>query len=306
MPDKLTQLTSSQAIVDTDLWATVQDMATTPVLKGKAGTLIKSWLKTYFDTLYVALSASATLPLSIVDGLTLSNNVSDVNNDIDVASGKAVDSAGTENMVLASGLTKRLDAAWSVGNNQGGLDTGAEANSTWYHVFLIKRTDTGVVDVLFSTSATSPTMPTNYTKKRRIGSFRNDGSGNIIAFLQYGDTFLFKSPPALSADISSLTTTKTNFTMAVPGGVVVEAILNIAIIGASAQLVYVSNPNLTDVTPVANATPLATGISPNSGGDFYQIRMFTDTSSQISAKASAASTTFRAATLGWVDPRGKW
>lgn len=52
MPDKLTQIQSTQAVVDTDLFATVQNMASTPVTKGKAMSLIKTWLKTYFDTLY--------------------------------------------------------------------------------------------------------------------------------------------------------------------------------------------------------------------------------------------------------------
>lgn len=43
MPDKLTQIQSTQAIVDTDLFATVQDMATTPVTKGKAMSLLRQW-----------------------------------------------------------------------------------------------------------------------------------------------------------------------------------------------------------------------------------------------------------------------
>jgi hypothetical protein len=46
---KLTAITSTQAIVDTDLWATVQDMATTPVTKGKEGTYLKQWLYKFPD-----------------------------------------------------------------------------------------------------------------------------------------------------------------------------------------------------------------------------------------------------------------
>ena len=42
-------------------------------------------------------------------------------------------------------VVKRLDAAWAVGTNQGGLDTGAEGVSTWYHLWLIKRTDWSAV-----------------------------------------------------------------------------------------------------------------------------------------------------------------
>ena len=114
-------------------------------------------------------SSSSGLPQNYITGLTLSNNATDATNDIDIAIGSARDSTNAADIVLASALVKRLDAAWAVGTNQGGLDTGSIANGT-YHVWLIQRSDTGVEDVLFSTSATAPTMPANYDYKRRIGS----------------------------------------------------------------------------------------------------------------------------------------
>ena len=95
-------------------------------------------------------------------GLTLANNVADATNDIDIAVGAAASDDATPTLLrLGAALTKRLDANWAVGTNQGGLDTGAVANDT-YHVWLIRRPDTGVVDVLFSLSATAPTMPVSH------------------------------------------------------------------------------------------------------------------------------------------------
>lgn len=304
MTKKFTQLTAASSLADDDQLAIIQNYSTTPVSRRTAISLIKSTLKTYFDTLYTSITGSAILPISVIDGLVLSNNVTDANNDIDIAAGKVVDGGGTENLVLSSGITKRLDAAWTVGTNQGGLDTGAKANSTFYHVWLIKRTDTGVVDVLFSTSGTAPTMPTSYTKKHRIGAVRTDGSGNILAFLQYGDTFLYKSP-ILSVDVSTLGTSKTNYAIAVPNGLIVEAILNVGNVASGAIQIYISNPNFTDLAPSVSVAPLGTVAS---SGTLLtnQVKIFTDTSSQISARSSAASTTFRVAVLGWVDPRGKW
>jgi hypothetical protein len=131
-----------------------------------------------------------------MSGLLLSNNGSDANNDIDIAIGEAAsDDTTPVLMQLASALTKRLDAAWSVGTNQGGLDTGSKANSTWYYLWLIRRPDTGVVDVLFSASATSPTMPADYTQKRRLpGAIRTDGSGNIRAFAMAGRSIYWNAP----------------------------------------------------------------------------------------------------------------
>lgn len=114
-------------------------------------------------------------------GLDLTNNGSDANNDIDIAVGSAVDNTVLAYMRLTSAITKRLDANWAVGTNQGGLDTGAKANNTVYFLWLIQRSDTGVVDVLFSASSTAPTMPANYDRKALIGATRTDGSANIRA-----------------------------------------------------------------------------------------------------------------------------
>lgn len=127
-------------------------------------------------------------------GLQLSNNVTDANNDIDILSGEARSIEGDADLILSATLTKRLDAAWAVGTGNGGLDTGSKASDTGYHVWLIRRPDTGVVDALFSTSATSPSMPANYTQKRRLGAVLTDSSGNIRAFVQAGGWFSLKTP----------------------------------------------------------------------------------------------------------------
>lgn len=134
------------------------------------------------------------LPRGYIDGLILSNNATDPAKDIDISAGQANNASNTTPMALSSTLVKQLDAAWAVGTNQGGLDTGTVAANTWYHVWLIKRTDTGVVDALFSTSATAPTMPTNYTKARRIGAVLTDATPDIIKFFQHGDNFYWDVP----------------------------------------------------------------------------------------------------------------
>lgn len=132
-------------------------------------------------------------PKRYITGLTMTNNVSDSNNDIDIAAGECVDTTGVYLMILATGLTKRLDANWTAGNNGGGLDTGSKANSTSYYVFLIRNLTTGAVDALFSASATSPTMPVGYTVSRRIGIILTNGSGNLNQFSQTGNRYSWKT-----------------------------------------------------------------------------------------------------------------
>lgn len=245
-------------------------------------------------------AASGGLPRSYLAGLGLANNGTDANNDIDIAVGTARDSTNTYDITLASAITKQLDASWSVGTGAGGLDTGTEAVSTWYHVFAIRRSDTGVVDVLFSTSATSPTMPTNYDAKRRIGAIYNDSSGNIVAFYQNGDTFMRKS---LIQDVfvTNLGTSATLYTLSVPTGVIVEAIFDAYTTKSSAYFVIISSPNANDDTPSTN---LFTNSGSNSA-NAHPKRLLTNTSGQIRARSSVATTTLYLHTNGWVDKRGK-
>ncbi len=67
----------------------------------------------------------------------------------------------------------------------GGLDTGSEASSTWYAVWVIDDSSgTNSPAAMFSTSFTSPTMPSGYDLKRRVGTVRNNTSSNIIDFVQ--------------------------------------------------------------------------------------------------------------------------
>jgi hypothetical protein len=291
---KLTALTESIIFSDSDQFYGVIDPGGSPLSRRIQSLTFQRYLP---------------MPQSAITGLALSNNVTDANNDLDIAVGRVGAGTGDYNLILTSARTKQLDAAWAVGTNQGGLDTGAKAVSTWYHVWLIARIDTHVVDVLYSASVSAPTMPANYTKKRRIGAVRTDSSGNLIPFLQYGDDFFWKSPPFLDVNDATLTTAKKNYTLSgVPGGLVVTAFLNLFVtIAAGNGRAYISSPNLTDLAPSDTATPLFTQYASTTAGPFAaQVRVITDTSAQISARAGAASTTIKAVALGWTDPRGKW
>src|SRR3990167_1002756 len=119
-------------------------------------------------------NAGTTVPLT---GLGLSNGT-DATNDIDIAVGACLSEdaaiADRVSMSLTSILVKQLDAVWAVGTNAGMRATGLAIANTTYHIFLIKRPDTGVVDVAADTSATGANIAANtdaaYTKVRRIGA----------------------------------------------------------------------------------------------------------------------------------------
>lgn len=241
------------------------------------------------------------LPRSYLAGLRLSNNATDATNDIDIAVGTCRDATDIDDITLTSALTKRLDAAWAVGNNAGGLDTGSIANTT-YHLWAIKRIDTGVCDVLFSASATAPTMPANYTLKRRIGSIMRV-SAAIVPFTQNGDEFL-RMVTVFDVNVSNQGTTAILYTLSVPTGIKVGAITSIALLlAAAAPAVLVTSPDQTDSVCT---TSLCTIFCPANGTWMVGNGIFrTNTSAQVRARASAANCLFYIFTHGWMDTRGR-
>lgn len=256
--------------------------------------------------LFTATDAAAARTATGVDklapkghlwGLTLSNNASDATNDIDIAAGEASDSSGNL-MVLASGITKRLDASWAVGSGNGGLDTGSIANGT-YHIWLIQRSDTGVVDALFSTSPSAPTMPTNYDRKRRIGSIVR-ASGSIRPFKHLADYFELITP-VQDVSVTNLGTVKANYLMSAPIGI--SPILHLSLVirntGASVGVrAYATNSD-DSVQPYSIISPAANVFA---AGEVYTR---VDVDGYISARSDTASTTFNATLLGWIDTRGR-
>ncbi|MEK6705540.1 MAG: hypothetical protein AABZ06_07110 [Bdellovibrionota bacterium] len=95
-----------------------------------------------------------------------------------------------------------------------GLDTGSEASSTWYYVWVIYNGTT--VASLLSTSATAPTMPSGYTYKVRAGSVYNDASSNFERFYQIDRTaYYYAYSSALSAG-SATVMTSVSLTALVP------------------------------------------------------------------------------------------
>lgn len=320
-------LAASNASVTTTNAATMY-IANAP-LAGSNQTLTNAWAlwvddgAVRFDgamTVAGALTASSTVsgtpagqmcPAGYLWGLTMTNGT-DATNDIDIAVGECASNDATSTdrvrMALTSALTKQLDAAWAVGSAAGGLDTGAIANTT-YHVYIIQRPDTGVVDALFSTSASAPTMPTNYTKKRRIGSILREG-GAIVGFIQDGNRFARKVA-TLDVDATNPGTSAVTRTLKVPVGINVVAHVNCAIVGGNGFSwgELISSMDMTDAAPSLTAAPLVNVrgfVDAGGGAGAAPIDVRTDTSAQVRSRsvASDASYIVRVATMGWTDTRG--
>ncbi|MBO9194318.1 hypothetical protein J5277_09395 [Rhizobium sp. 16-449-1b] len=248
---------------------------------------------------YTPSVSSNTYSPGALFGLTLSNNIADAVNDINISPGACRDIGDTGNIIIPTALTKRLDAAWAAGNNGGGLDTGSKAASTWYHVWAIRRSDTGVSDILISTSATNPVMPTNFNQKRRIGTVGTDGSLALLPFTQIGGWFYHQRP---FVDLTNATgySSPNLVTLTVPTGIKVRADMTVvpqASTGGNISFVSICDPDtgtaeVYDV--VANAyTPV----------NASQVQVFTNTAGKVSVGTSSNDCQISIYTRGWYDGR---
>jgi hypothetical protein len=245
-----------------------------------------------------------------ISGLVQSQAV-DTDHDTTISTGGAMDSTSAYPMKLAAALTKRIDAGWAVGTNQGGLDgtesvAGTPDANTWYYIWLIARSDTGVVDALYSESASSPTMPTNYDFMRLVGAVRTDGSANIIAYDAYelsgGGLQVMWDAPTLDVDLSNtLTTSRRTDAVKVPLSFSTIADLNIYILDASAAaIVHVCCPDQTDAAPSTSAAPLGDIQANTNTNTFYNKKVRTSAAGLVASRATLATVdTFRISTMGF-------
>lgn len=271
----------------------------------------------YFDTgaAWTQVSPGVT-GLALADqitGCTLSNGAAGNTLGISIC-GAASEDATLANRVFmtATSAYTKTTAAWAAGTGNGALDSGAIAASTWYHVYLIQRVDTAVTDYLFSTSATAPTLPTNYTKRRRLGSFLSDTLNAINVFTQYSDDFLWATPPALNVNSTNPGTAAVTASATSPNGVITLAHLNVLIVpGTSNNIVtYLSPLVAADNAPSTTVAPLGTGPPAQStaiGSTNATARVWTNTSREFRFRlsASGAADIIRMITTGWTDRRGR-
>jgi hypothetical protein len=243
-------------------------------------------------------SALPALLRGLIGGLGLANDGAFPNTRIDVAAGVCADDTAQAVMSLAAGAVDFATAG------PDGLDTGAIAAGTWYHIFAIMKGD-GTTKRLASASL-APALPAGYVYKRRLGSVKTDATAHLLPFFQKGDWFIWRTP-VLDVSTNTLGTASTAFTLpSVPPGVNVNA--QVVIEGWHTTVANVSF----GVQPgVANGLSLPTiGIAvqqeSTNFGQGIVCTILTDTSQRIMMAASLAASSLKVTTSGWEDWRGKF
>lgn len=238
-------------------------------------------------------------------GLTLTNDPTTPNTIIDIASGSANDDTNSVSMSQATNYTKTT-GAWTLGTGNGCLDSGSVANNTWYAVYLVERSDGTASDILCSASVAGPLLPSGYSYKRYLESFKTDGSAHVVAFHRQGNTTLW-DVSTLDANGVSVGTTAISQALNVPLGVlsVPQCSLSYSDTG---HCVLVSSLSVSDQAP---SCTLPFSASP--GFTLYDLShtagitntncpyLVTDAAQKVRLRSDDASGTFSFVTNGWTS-----
>lgn len=142
------------------------------------------------NTIWRVITPYTTQPISSgYKNLVIQNNSGAPNSTMDIDA----DAVTVED---GDGISLRLASVDLSGNvtssGANGLDSGSVSSNTWYSIWVIYNPTTNTVSSLLSTSATSPTLPSGYTFKARLGWNRTNASSNFNRIIQKGNTALYK------------------------------------------------------------------------------------------------------------------
>jgi hypothetical protein len=263
----------------------------------------------YISTINMGITAttSATGTVLLPNLITISNGT-DADHDIDFTAGNFNFDDGS-GQAIATALTKQIDAAWVAGDNAGGLDTGSVAPDTTYYCFVIWNPTTSTADFLFSSSHVSPTLPSGYTKKKRIAAFRVDGSANIrqgkYLFNPDGSYNFEYATKILDVSIAgSASTSKVNFGVTVPRDVIVKIRASMYRGVTTDAYVNLLSPYDNSLTPSHANADL---ISDNGFLGSIEKNILANDSAQLSYISSDSYLdNFSVITLGWFDSIKKY
>lgn len=240
-------------------------------------------------------------------GYTMSNAIAGQDGVIAVTPGSCYSSNGFP-IKMASAFTKNL-TAWTQGNGAtfGGMASAVTvAAETWYYIFVLMNPVDGSTEIMFDdnilgTNATSLV----YTEKRIIGAFKTaaaggDGSFDLMEMFSIGD-YTHINPTAyystgtiinvsgsLPSNAYALKQLLLSSSLALPA-LPVKANLNV-ITDNAGTVGFINGSGLFSLPAnfVSGSNYYGEVIlkSPSSGGDSYNLELYTDTASQIYIAAS--------------------
>ena len=163
----------------------------------------------------IAPATTSTKGVSLLpQQITISNNSTDSEHDLDFTAGNAQAINGSS-VYRVEALTKRIDATWVAGTNQGGMDIGPPPTDAPIYCYNIQNLTTGVGDVLYTTSVpnaitkayTGANMPSGWGNEDYIGACHTDGSANLHRMTWYFGNRIYRASYNSGSKVIALNTT---------------------------------------------------------------------------------------------------
>ncbi|PDS97512.1 hypothetical protein CO659_12670 [Rhizobium sp. S9] len=252
---------------------------------------------------YAETALEATLSRGYLFGGEISNNATDLTNDLDIAAGVAATDDAAPGMMVWSAVTRQIDVAYGTGN--GGRFDSAVADGTW-HIFACTNGTLVAIGMSQSLNPTSaPNYPSGYTKYRRLGS-RVRISGAWRRVVQRGDRHMLLDPLPQTGNPIAVTTSAALLALSgIPTGIEVDALFEASFTSAT-----VSSGALLS-SPIINDSSVGAGNSGSNVGHIQvtnqytagSLRIRTNTSGQIRHRGGSSGNMY-IAVHGWFDDRG--
>lgn len=182
------------------------DGTTNPTMSTNEDALIYS-----NGTAWYKSNPSSAMIRDVFRNLRIVNSSSASNIKLDITCDEVVCQNTSSQAVRVTMLSQIADITITGVN---GLDTGAEASSTWYHIWAIATADL-TARVLLSVSSDAPTLPAGYTHRAYLGAVYNNAASNLYPITQWDKRVVTESITVLSGGIAN-TPTSVSLAGAIP------------------------------------------------------------------------------------------
>ena len=261
------------------------------------GVMVGAWLR-------IGATGTGTNSLANFNAITgylpVSISGSNTTAAVTISQGAATDSTNAINII--TGGTN----GWAVsnGNALNGYQGGTTLpNSSTIHFFFCANSS-GVNTGSFASTSLTPTLPSGSTYYRRIFSFNTNSSGAPISYTaietEGGSYLSYLTTQLLDVSANNLGTTRVAYTLTVPQGIKLEPKIR-AYSSSSGENILLTSGDETDVAPAGSVTVPLWDI--NSGTATFTGMLTTNTSGQIGARSTQASTSIAIVTRGFKDWR---
>jgi hypothetical protein len=153
------------------------------------------------------------------------------------------------------------------------------------------------------TATSNPTLPANYTQKRRIGAIRTDASSHILPFTQVSDEFIWTAGQievTAGTSLGASVAVQTFTAQFLPPGISILPWLAVSYSNTAVAQFGLGSP----FSPGSGSFNVLT-VQVASVTAQTQARARTNSSAQILMQQSVANGTWGLTTLGWIDNRGR-